>query len=540
MRLLHRLAAAIGALSTAAGLFLGGCGHHHSDVSGVPEEVARIMEQAGYQKAAWGLRVVDLDNGNVIHDLEPDRQFLIGSVRKVFSVGELLDQAGPGRTVATPVHRQGPLTGGVLNGELVLVASGDLTMGGRTHSDGTIAISALDHNEANSLENATLTTPDPLAGFAALARQVAASGISRVNDVVIDDRLFVPFDFRKEFKVSPIFVNDDAIDVIMSPTSPRLPASVDWRPRSSAFEVDSSLVTGDAGTKLTLELAPELPACIGTPGCKGKVSGQLPVDLAPPLTNAFPLVRTFRMVEPANYARTVFIEALRNAGVAVAADAVAPNPRAKLPAKNSYTIDTRVAQLVSFPYSEEAKLILKVSYNIGADTSLVLFGLGRGVDNMESALAVERQALANEFGIDGREFSFVDGSGGGLTSATLNAVTTFLRAMRNRMSFPALLDALPILGVDGSLGSVHEFERDASLAGAKGKVFAKTGTFIEGTENGALFRAKAMAGYITARSGRRLAFALVVNDVGPISDLGPVLRTVEDQGRIAAILWRNH
>ena len=49
-----------------------------------------------------------------------------------------------------------------------------------------------------------------------------------------------------------------------------------------------------------------------------------------------------------------------------------------------------------------------------------------------------------------------------------------------------------------------------------------------------------MAGYITAKSGRRLAFALTVNDVGPITDLAPVLRTVQDQCMIAALLWRDH
>jgi D-alanyl-D-alanine carboxypeptidase len=529
---LRRLTVAVAALLTGACLFLGGCSHHKTDVPGIPQEIAQILDKPDYQKAAWGLRVVDLDSGGAILDLKPDRQFLIGSVRKMFSVGERLDQVGPGHTSVTPVHLQG--------NDLILVASGDLTMGGRTNSDGTIAIADLDHNEANSLTNATITAPDPLAGYAGLARQVSASGISRVNDVVIDDRLFVPFDFRNEFKVSAIFVNDDAIDVMMSPTSPRAPAAVDWRPKSSAFEVDSSLVTADAGAGLTLDLGPELPACIGTPGCKGKVSGRLPVDLVPPLTGKFPLVRTFRMVEPANYARTVFIEALRNAGVVVAADAVAPNPRAKLPARDSYTAATRVAQLVSFPYSQEAKLILKVSYNIGADTSLVLFGLRRGVDTMAGALAVERMALANEFRIDAGELFFVDGSGGGLTSATLGAVTTFLRGMKTRTSFPAFLDALPILGVDGSLGSVHDFESDASLAGAKGKVFAKTGTFIEGTETGALLRAKAMAGYITAKSGRRLAFALTVNDVGPIASLDPVIQTLQDEARIAAILWRNY
>jgi len=115
-----------------------------------------------------------------------------------------------------------------------------------------------------------------------------------------------------------------------------------------------------------------------------------------------------------------------------------------------------------------------------------------------------------------------------------------LEGMSKRTSFPTFLQAQPILGVDGSLGFVQDFAQNPSLAGAKGNVFAKTGTFIEGTATGPVFRAQALGGYITAKSGRRLAFALAVNDVGPLTSLDAVLQTFQDQGTIAAILWRDH
>jgi D-alanyl-D-alanine carboxypeptidase/D-alanyl-D-alanine-endopeptidase (penicillin-binding protein 4) len=284
------------------------------------------------------------------------------------------------------------------------------------------------------------------------------------------------------------------------------------------------------------------PLASERPVAPGTVSGELPADLVPPVTGAFPLIRTFRIVEPANYARSVFIEALRNAGVQVDASTVAANPVARLPARNSYSAATRVAQLVSFPYAEDAKLILKVSYNLGADTSLVLWGLTRGVDNMADALGIERQALVADHGIGAGDFLFVDGSGGGSTRAANRAVTTFLESMSRRSSFAAFRDALPILGVDGSLITTNAFESDPSLAGAKGKVLAKTGTFVEGSPTGGLplFRAKASGGYITAKSGRRLAFIAVVNEVGPVADFGPILATVQDLGTISAILWRDN
>ena len=38
---------------------------------------------------------------------------------------------------------------------------------------------------------------------------------------IIDDRLFQPFNFRDQFDVRPIFVNDDLVDLSIHPTSPR-------------------------------------------------------------------------------------------------------------------------------------------------------------------------------------------------------------------------------------------------------------------------------------------------------------------------------
>src|SRR5262249_50479449 len=155
-----------------------------------------------YKNAVWGLLVVDLDTGEVIHELASNRKFMTGSVRKLISVGLALNKLGPNHKFATPIYRRGVIENGVLNGDLILVASGDLSMGGRRNADGTLAISDLDHNDANSLGNAQLTAPNPLAGYGELAKQVVQSGIREINgDVIIDDRLFIPFNFRGEFEV---------------------------------------------------------------------------------------------------------------------------------------------------------------------------------------------------------------------------------------------------------------------------------------------------------------------------------------------------
>ena len=223
----------------------GNCGDNSANV---PADIKAVFDKPAYKNATWGLRIVDLGTGKELIDLQPRCNFYIGSVRKIFSVGELLNQVGPDHRYNTPVYRHGDLNGaGVLHGDLVLVASGDLTMGGRTNPDGTIAVTDFDHNEADSLGNATLTKPNPLAGYIELAQKVAKSGVKEVTgDVIIDDRLFQPFNFRGQFDVRPIFVNGDLVDLSIRPTSPGKPASVVWRPVSAALGVENNLLTGAA------------------------------------------------------------------------------------------------------------------------------------------------------------------------------------------------------------------------------------------------------------------------------------------------------
>jgi D-alanyl-D-alanine carboxypeptidase len=412
-------------------------------------------------------------------------------------------------------------------------------MGGRTNPDGTVAVSDYDHNEADSLGNAVLTAPDPLAGYKALARQVAAAGITEVTgNVIIDDRLFQPYNFRGQFDLKPIFVNDDAVDLTINPTTAGSPASVVSRPISAALGVTNTLVTSKPGSDKTLELDPEFPPCIGVAGCTAKISGDLAADFVPPLTKKFPLVQTFRIVQPTNYARTVLIEALQRVGVKIDAAPVAYNPVNLLPPGSSYPPDTKIAELRGLPYSDDAKLVLKVSYNIGADTSLLLFGLTQGVNNMGDALVVERNNLIANYGIPGGEFQFVDGSGGGLTTATNPAVTKMLLDLAAKPAFPSFFAALPILGVDGSLAFVKDFQSNPALAGATGQVNAKTGTFVAGTASGLVLKAQAFGGYIKAKSGRKLVYELVVNDV-PITGLNDIIQVFQDEGTISAILWRD-
>ena len=511
--------------------------------SGVPPEILAIMNKSLYDDATWSLRVLDSDTGGVLIDLNSGKRLLIASVRKLFSIGTALEELGVDHRFVTTVHRVGNVdNAGVLSGDLVLVAPGDVTMGMRRRPDETMAIGRIDHNEALAVGTATLTEGDARLAYRLLAEQVAAAGVTEITgEVIIDDRLFDHFVFREQYTVTPAFVNENFVDVALSPTTPSQPATLEVRPQSAAFTVNSFVTTVAGDGVAAIEVDPFLPDCIGQIGCSGNVTGELPIDGAPPVVEQYPIVQNFRITEPSNFARTVFIEELVNAGITVAAPLVSATPADQLPPRASLTQANQMADYTSLPFSEYARLVLKVSFNLGADVSNMQFGLSQGVRSQTDALAVEAERLNSDFGISPDQFVFFDGSGGGLAAATATSVTTLLQEMTTRPSGAAFRDGLPLLGLDGTLGVVLGFLDDPTLAGAAGKVQAKTGTLVTqgATEDTLAVGARAMAGYIQTRSGRNLTFIVNVNGVDGFNNFLETIEVNDDLGIVCAILWRD-
>ena len=99
--------------------------------SGLPDQIKAVMSKSRYAGATWSLLATDLKTGESFYPLNPDQLSLTGSTRKLFSVGTALNGLGADHRTTTPVYRTGPVDGGTLDGNLVLVGQGDLTFGGR-------------------------------------------------------------------------------------------------------------------------------------------------------------------------------------------------------------------------------------------------------------------------------------------------------------------------------------------------------------------------------------------------------------------------
>ncbi|CAB3708226.1 D-alanyl-D-alanine carboxypeptidase/D-alanyl-D-alanine-endopeptidase [Paraburkholderia rhynchosiae] len=522
-----------------------GCG---SDVSADP--ISQIMNKPRYAsaKSQWSMIVMDANTGQVLDALRPDTLVLTASVRKLYSVATALDVIGADHRFQTPVYRNGTVdASGKLTGDLILKASGDLTFGGRQKPDGTVDFTDFDHNDARGFDGAILTPEDPLTALNDLAAQVRASGITSISgDVIVDDRLFDAFRVPNgNVLISPIVVNENVIDVTLAPGASVGQAGVlDWRPRTSAMTMQGTSVTMTAGSAADIAVSGDALdagplSCLAAPGCKGTLSGEASLDMpaAIPLGYVAPLVgnnlyvSTLRVEDPPSFARTAFIDALTRAGVTVSAPAVQPNRTTALPAPATYTSATQVASFTSLPYSQFAKLVLKVSLNTGANLSLMYQGLAQGVRTVGDALVTERKYLTGNFGLDGSGFDFpTNGSGTPDSRATARTTATLLTTMSRRPLYPVYRDALSILGVDGSLAAVG---KDVQ---GKEHIFVKSGATVA---NGQMV-AMNMAGYIEARSGRRLAYALFVNNAGPVTALTDTLDVFDDEARILGIVYSKY
>ncbi|MFO0887801.1 MAG: D-alanyl-D-alanine carboxypeptidase/D-alanyl-D-alanine-endopeptidase [Isosphaeraceae bacterium] len=389
----------------------------------------------------------------------------------------------------------------MLHGDLILLAQGDPSMGGRTGEKGSLRFKDDDHTYAGGNPHSEIVEGDPLAGLDHLARDVRAAGIRQVQgEVIIDDRYFEAAESTGSgpSRVSPIVINDNVIDILIDPSaSAGSGARVEFLPATQFLSMDAQVETVESTLSPSIEIRSLGPRQLA-------VRGKVPAGHRR-------LLRIQEVEEPSSFARAVFIECLRRRGVAVSASPLAANSTASLPEPREVARLPRVGVYTSPPFREFLKVILKVSHNLHASTLPLLIAARHGERTLEVGLRRQGEILKG-LGIDPATVCFAGGAGGSRADfATPRATVQLLRAMAARPDAAAFSSALPILGRDGTL--VRAVDRDSP---ARGHVHAKTGTYtVENELTGkALLTSKALAGYMETAGGKPLVFAFFVNNVG--------------------------
>jgi D-alanyl-D-alanine carboxypeptidase/D-alanyl-D-alanine-endopeptidase (penicillin-binding protein 4) len=241
----------------------------------------------------------------------------------------------------------------------------------------------------------------------------------------------------------------------------------------------------------------------------------------------------YEVDDPAAFARSAFVEALQQAGVTVSATPGGSNPENLLPPKGSYQPSDMVGDYVSPPLSQFINLILKVSYNRGADLMTCLAAVKVGSTDCAQGLVPEL-ATITESGISPQSVYPFDGAGSDDQGRTTPAaMATFLRHAKGNTYGPTLYDALPVLGRNGTLANV------LSNSPVAGHAQVKTGNRAVGSStNQLILLGNSLAGYLETKSGRHVTFMIVVGNV-PIASGTGVLEVTDQQAQMVAAMYKD-
>ncbi len=439
------------------------------------ERVRAALNQPALAGTRWGLFVVD-EAGRELLSIAPDERFVPASNTKIFTVAAAFATL-PGIDAPTPATAVviEPSAGGVP--DVVLVGSGDATLSDR----------------ADCVANC----------LAQLADAVARSGVRRVRDVVGDDRLFPDerwgpgwswnnLQTRSGTAASALTVNDNEVALTVTPARVAgQPPVVAWAAGDDYYGLRNDAITV-AGGKTDIQIE-RLPG-----GRSARVYGTITVG-------AIPDAQRLGVEDPAEFAAIRFRRLLEARGVRVTGASVARHRPLGLtddPAKRTgprmlLAQRAPLARLDAPPLAANLTKTSKISQNLHTELLLRRVGLDAGTGSIADGQAVVRRMLA-QAGVARTAYDFSDGSG----MSTYNRISPrgavqFLRWTTTQPWGAAFRATLPVAGVDGTLS-----QRFVGTPLAN-RLFAKTGTL-----NGV----NALAGFMTAASGRELTFALYAND----------------------------
>jgi D-alanyl-D-alanine carboxypeptidase/D-alanyl-D-alanine-endopeptidase (penicillin-binding protein 4) len=527
------------------------------------ERIAEVMARPALRNARWGAAFYDPATGEMLYALNAQAFFNPASAMKLFTAGTVYEALGADYRFRTPVYRTGAIENGVLKGDLVLRASGDLLLGGRVNPDGTVNLPATDHTYDRS-PAAVPVSDDPLRSMREIADQIAALGIQRIEGAVIVDASL----FREEADarggtgdhvISPMMLNDNLIDIIVTPgKTPGEPAALKILPETPYLTVINNTVTVEkrrpspAGGSPLIRISPQTLPQAGGPSQPGNLPpmGNPPQAGGPPpmgnppqaggpqtmlftgkpqfvndITNADgthtvtltgdvvwgdePVLCVYRVTEPARFAETALVLALQERGVSARFDLKKTPDFAAL--SQHYKAEQKVAEIVSPPLAEELMPMMKLSSNLHAAAWPYIVGAIAGGDRQNARMKgfeIQKDLYAKtgvETDIDFLHSREIDD-----VQYQPQSFINFLRYLQGQPYFSEYLRSLAVLGAGGTGSAGGDAVVGASAAG---HVYAKTGGSMRmvmspGSDKPTGSVARALAGYMALPGGRLVLFAV--------------------------------
>jgi len=449
----------------------------------LPPAVSAILRRSGLPSTSFALDVRSVDGGDAapLVAWHADRPFLLASTTKVVTSLAALDLLGPAHRWKTTAYATGPLRGGRIAGDLIIVG-GEVGLTAnelrrwfaQMHDEGVHAIAGnivLD-------DVALLHELDP--------KQATTTAAERSADAPIDPRTYnvgkllvtvrAAAGERAAVTIRPSPANVRIVnDVFMGGEScsawarwksaeeigsgPPLQLWVRGRWRADCAADDIAYVAPPAGARLDPELGAARPQAIAAP--------RLVADLWAERGGAL-------------------------GGRVVVRDTAAPRPRSVPWSSELLTPVGEVLREMNKTSNNEAarSVLLSLASPEGDDGGLRVGALKAAQERMREWLRTQ--------GLRDGDVTVVLGSGQSRAErGKPRAIVELLRNAWRSAESQTLVASLQIAGVDGTL--VHRMTNGA----ATGQAYLKTGTLSD---------TRALAGYVRAKSGRVYAVSLIVTD----------------------------
>jgi D-alanyl-D-alanine carboxypeptidase/D-alanyl-D-alanine-endopeptidase (penicillin-binding protein 4) len=466
---------------------LGACATASSAVAPPPSTLAaridQVIDSPPLDQVQWGVLAVDPGTGRVLYERQADIKLIPASNMKLPVTAAALQRWGQGHRFETALLAAGPIDPrrGVLEGDLVLLPSGDPTLSERFWP-GT----------------------DPLRAFsdslrAAGVREVAGSLVVDASgwDSTTTVGSWMVEDLPGIATGGAFVLAEGRTTVRIEATQAGQPASVAWSPFGEDDFVVARIQTGPIASAM---------GALAGPGTSQVRSSYLPESRQMLLEGtALGAVATMTIGtrDPVRQAAAALARSLDADGITVrggwrvAWNAGEPVSVCSTGAWSDCSAPV-LARLSSPPLSEIVEVTLRTSHNWMAEQLVRALGSDTTA-GWPTGLAAMRGYLVESVGADTLDFRLRDGSG--LSAQNLLTPRTLVRLLDQASRTPWGATFRAALAEPGERGGTLENR----LAGLEGRVFAKTGT---------LTNVAALSGYLVDAGGSTILFSIMTNGSG--------------------------